>query len=88
MDPITEAYNEAIAPKQVDEGSGFYRLPKKVIGNDLYRAKQKFDALYSSLKHGNDFDEYEFKALISQLTNINKKAKKFQSADDVTSEYL
>jgi hypothetical protein len=78
----------AIADKDKDlelviqEGT-FYRLPKDVIGNELYVANQSMSSLYSGAASGNDISPKEIDYIIKLLQQVKSLTKKFNSADDV-----
>lgn len=59
----------------------YWRLPKKIIGNELYIIKTLFDSIYSSLEHGNDFKPEQFDELIKELGHIKTKAKSFEKGE-------
>lgn len=62
---------------------GFWRLPDKVIGNELYRAKKGLDSLYSTIAAGNDLDMGALENIIDFLQKIKEQAKKFKSAEEI-----
>lgn len=78
----------AIADKDKDielviqEGT-FYRLPKDVIGNELYVANQSMSSLYSGASAGDDISPKEIDYIIKLLQQVKSLTKKFNSADDV-----
>jgi hypothetical protein len=78
----------AIADKDKDlelviqEGT-FYRLPKDVIGNELYVANQSMSSLYSGASAGNDISPKEIDYIIKLLQQVKSLTKKFNKADDV-----
>jgi len=57
----------------IDESKVFYRLPRKIIGNEVYVLKNKTKDMFSSLDAGNDFD-------IQQLNDIEKIIKSIRKA--------
>lgn len=61
----------------------FYRLPKDVIGNELYLASQNLTNLYNSSATGNDIDTGVVDSIVKQLNTVKKSAKKFNSAEEV-----
>ena len=61
----------------------FYRLPKDVIGNELYLASQNLTNLYSSSSAGNDIDTGVIDSIIKQLNTVKKSAKKFNKPEEV-----
>jgi hypothetical protein len=73
MKTFTEFVNE----------STFMRLPKDVIGNDLYSVTNQLKSVYDSLNAGNDFKEQEFDAVIKRLQEIKKQAKKFKDNKEI-----
>ena len=78
-----ESFTESAA---LQEGE-FWRLPSKVIGNDLYTANKMFASMYSSLEKGDDLNMNSLESLIDILSKIKKQAKKFKSAEDVPAAY-
>lgn len=66
----------------IAEGS-FYRLPKDVIGNELYVANQSMASLYSGASAGDDISPKEIDYIIKLLQQVKSLTKKFNSADDV-----
>jgi|694.fasta_scaffold06328_3 hypothetical protein len=61
----------------------FFRLPKDVIGNELYLASQNLTNLYNSSAVGNDIDAGVIDSIIKKLNTIKKSIKKFNSAEEV-----
>lgn len=77
----------AVAGKDKDlelvVSEAFYRLPKDVIGNELYLASQNLTNLYNSSATGNDIDTGVVDSIVKQLNTVKKSAKKFNSAEEV-----
>jgi hypothetical protein len=61
----------------------FNRLPKDVIGNELYLASQNLTNLYSSAAAGNDIDTGVIDSVVRQLNTIKKSVKKFNKPEEV-----
>ena len=61
----------------------FYRLPKDVIGNDLYFVSQNLTNLYNRVASGNDLDPAIIDGMIKKLEKIKKSAKKFNKAEEI-----
>lgn len=61
----------------------FYRLPKDIIGNELYLASQNLTNLYNSLIAGNDIDTGVVDSIIKKLNTVKKSAKKFDKAEEI-----
>lgn len=62
----------------------FYRLPKDVIGNDLYFVSQNLTNLYNRVASGNDLDPAIIDGMIKKLEKIKKSVKKFNDKEEVT----
>lgn len=77
----------AVAGKDKDlelvVSEAFYRLPKDVIGNELYLASKNLTNLYNSSATGNDIDTGVVDSIVKQLNTVKKSAKKFNSAEEV-----
>jgi len=77
----------AVAGKDKDlelvVSEAFYRLPKDVIGNELYLASQNLTNLYNSSATGNDIDTGVIDSIVKQLNTAKKSVKKFNSAEEV-----
>lgn len=77
----------AVAGKDKDlelaVSEAFFRLPKDVIGNELYLASQNLTNLYNSSAVGNDIDAGVIDSIIKKLNTIKKSIKKFNSAEEV-----
>jgi hypothetical protein len=77
----------AVAGKDKDlelvVSEAFYRLPKDVIGNELYLASQNLANLYNSSATGNDIDTGVIDSIVKQLNTVKKSVKKFNSAEEV-----
>jgi hypothetical protein len=61
----------------------FNRLPKDVIGNELYLASQNLTNLYSSAAAGNDIDTGVIDSVVRQLNTVKKSVKKFNKPEEV-----
>jgi uncharacterized protein with PIN domain len=61
----------------------FNRLPKDVIGNELYLASKNLTNLFNSANAGNDIDPGVIDSIIKQLNTVKKSAKKFNNYDEV-----
>ena len=61
----------------------FNRLPKDVIGNELYLASQNLTNLFNSANAGNDIDPGVIDSIVKQLNTIKKSVKKFNNAEEV-----
>ena len=77
----------AIADKDKDlelvVTEAFYRLPKDVIGTELYVANQSMQSLYSGAVAGNDISPKEIDFIIKNLQQVKSLAKKFNKAEEV-----
>ena len=77
----------AIADKDKDielvVSEAFFRLPKDVIGNELYMATQNLANLYGSILAGNDVDAGVIDTVIKALTTVKKSVKKFNNKEEV-----
>lgn len=70
---------EGEEPEELEESKGFWRLPKKVIGDDLFYAYRRLESLYSWMEHGNDFKPKDLDDIISRLQAVKKSAKQFNT---------
>jgi hypothetical protein len=61
----------------------FFRLPKDVIGNELYSATQNLANLYGSTLAGNDIDAGVIDTVIKALNTVKKSIKKFNDKEEV-----
>ena len=61
----------------------FYRLPKDVIGNELYVVNQSIQSLYSGAAAGNDVSPKEIDLIIKNLQQIKSSVKKFNKAEEI-----
>jgi predicted acetyltransferase len=61
----------------------FYRLPKKVISNDLYVLDNRMQQLTSVVSNGSDLDIKALDNIISMLQDVRKSAKKFDKKEDL-----
>jgi hypothetical protein len=61
----------------------FNRLPKEVIGNELYLSSQNLTNLYNSAAAGNDIDTGVIDSIVKQLNTVKKSVKKFNNAEEV-----
>jgi len=77
----------AIADKDKDielvVSEAFFRLPKDVIGNELYLATQNLSNLYGRTSAGNDIDTGVIDTIIKALTTVKKSVKKFNNKEEV-----
>jgi hypothetical protein len=62
--------------KQLNED--FWRLPKKIIDNELYVVTNDLKSLYDSMDNDNDLKIEQLDNIIDELNKIKKKAKKFK----------
>jgi hypothetical protein len=80
--------DSAIADKDKDielvVSEAFYRLPKDVVGTELYAANQNMQSLYSRLAAGNDADPKEIDSIIKLLQQVKSLTKKFNKKEEVT----
>jgi hypothetical protein len=68
---------ERLVRENLQESSKRYmRIPPDVVGNELYKARQDLNYIYSSLEHGNDYDEKSIPELIKLLEKIHRSATK------------
>ena len=79
--------DDAIADKDKDlelvVTEAFFRLPKDVIGNELYLATQNLSNLYGRTLAGNDIDTGVIDTIIKALTIVKKSVKKFNNKEEV-----
>jgi hypothetical protein len=61
----------------------FYRLPKKVISNDMYVIDNRMQQLTSVVSNGSDLDIKALDNIISMLQDVRKSAKKFDKKEDL-----
>jgi uncharacterized protein with PIN domain len=61
----------------------FNRLPKDVIGNELYLASKNLTNLFNSANAGNDIDPGVIDSIVKQLNTVKKSVKKFNNYDEV-----
>lgn len=61
----------------------FYRLPKDVIGNELYLASKNLLNFYDRTKSGNDVDPGVIDTVIKKLNDIKKSVKKFSNKEEI-----
>ena len=61
----------------------FNRLPKDVIGNELYLASKNLTNLFNSANAGNDIDTGVIDSIVKQLNTVKKSVKKFNNDDEV-----
>jgi len=77
----------AIADKDKDielvVSEAFFRLPKDVIGNELYLATQNLSNLYGRTLAGNDIDAGVIDTVIKALNTVKKSIKKFNNKEEV-----
>jgi hypothetical protein len=71
-----------VTESTISEGS-FYRLPKDVIGTELYTANQNMQSFYSRIAAGNDVDPKDIDSIIKLLQQVKSLTKKFNKADEV-----
>ena len=72
----------SINESELNEGA-FFRLPKDVIGNDLYIASKNLTNFYERSAAGNDVDAGVIDTVIRKLTAVKKAIKKFNNAEDI-----
>lgn len=61
----------------------FYRLPKDVIGNELYLASKNLMNFYDRTQAGNDVDPGVLDTVIKKLNDIKKSVKKFSNKEEI-----
>jgi hypothetical protein len=66
----------------INEGA-FYRLPKSVIDDDLFIARQKLNQFTDRVTSGNDADQKELESIIKMLNDVKSQIKKFSNAKEV-----
>ena len=78
---------EVIADKDKDlelaVSEAFFRLPKDVIGTELYTANQNMQSLYSRIAAGNDIDTKDIDVIIKLLQQVKSLTKKFNNKEEV-----
>lgn len=55
------------------ENADYYRLPKNVVGNELYSVTKELQSLYQSLSNGNDLKPEQLDSIIRTLQSIRGK---------------
>ena len=79
--------DDAVAGKDKDlelaVSEAFYRLPKDVIGTELYVANQNLQALYNNTSAGSDVDPKAIDAIIKNLQQVKSLTKKFNKPEEV-----
>jgi flagellar hook-basal body complex protein FliE len=79
--------NDAVTGKDKDlelvVTEAFFRLPKDVIGNELYMATQNLSNLYGHTLAGNDIDAGVIDTVIKALNTVKKSIKKFNNKEEV-----
>ena len=75
---LFEEFNSA---ESVQES--FYRLPKDVIGNELYLASKNLMNFYDRTQAGNDVDPGVLDTVIKKLNDIKKSVKKFSNKEEI-----
>jgi hypothetical protein len=68
--------------REVNEGS-FFRLPKDIIGDELYLTTKNLQNFYDRTAAGNDVDPGVIDTVIRNLEKVKKAVKKFNSKEDV-----
>ena len=71
---------------EINEGL-FYRLPNKVIGNQVYSFAKGAQDLYDSLSRGVDIHPAKLDQMLKELEEIKSKVKSFTSIEEVPTEY-
>lgn len=71
----------------INETDEYYRLSKKVIGNEFWSVQKNLSNLYSHVSNGNDLDIDILDSIIKKLVKIKKSAKKFSKGERPTGEY-
>jgi hypothetical protein len=79
---VVKSINEAYGKLVVSEGT-FFRLPKNVIGNELYLASKNLTNLFNNANAGNDIDTGVIDSIVRQLNTVKKSVKKFNSSEEV-----
>ena len=79
--------DDAVAGKDKDlelaVSEAFYRLPKDVIGTELYVANQNLQALYNNTSAGSDVDPKAIDAIIKNLQQVKSLTRKFNKPEEV-----
>jgi hypothetical protein len=81
--PSFKQFNESVTITDINEGV-FYRLPKDVIGNELYLASKNLANFYQDTSAGRDIDTGVIDTIIRNLDKVKKAVKKFNSKEEVT----
>lgn len=68
-------------------GGAFYRLPREIIGNELFSLSREMNTFYRSQANGNDFDMGVFDAFIREMQKIKNAVKQFKPKDEVPPSY-
>ena len=61
----------------------FYRLPRNVIENELFRVKRNFDSFYNKTSKGQDVHPEELDSIIKTLQQIRKEMKGFRDPSEI-----
>jgi hypothetical protein len=73
-----------LVPESTTKNTEFYRIPRKMIDNDLFSIQKGLSALYKDLDNGNDLRTISsLENLIDGLNKVLASAKKFKSAEEI-----
>jgi conjugal transfer/entry exclusion protein len=61
----------------------FYRLPRNVIDDELFRVKRNFDSFYNKTSKGQDVHPKELDEIIKMLEKIRKEMKGFNHPSEI-----
>ena len=72
---------------KITEAKDYYRIPKKIIGNELYVAGKLIEDIAKTAENENDFNMVRFDQLLDVLNKVKKSAKKFKSGEEPSGDY-
>ena len=70
-----------------DKEDGFFRLPNKVIGNDLYPTISRLRSFYSAVENGEDANIKMLDGIIKSLQDVRKAAVMFGKGEKIPDQY-
>lgn len=69
------------------EKNYYWRLPKKVIGNELYPVQRNLKSLYDTVSNDNDLNMEQLEGIIRRLNKIKDAAKRFEAGEKPTRDF-
>ena len=79
---LVKEYIQSLKSKWALKEGKYYRLPKKVVNNDLYILQKSISSACEYVMNGNDFDMDQWKSMLKSMQEIIKSAKEFDSEKD------